>query len=166
MDVRGILGAYNSLFGQQQIIALASTYRVELQGKKILQISDNTVTSVDDNGLAIDLCDIWFIPGRSYFIVGDGIFWKHQMSQSMPWKALHHGVTSYYTTAVSGNSVNDVFVSGVYGEMLHFNGVTWRSYRTDIGLLNFVFSAVALNNSFIIAVGFDGAQACIAIGKR
>jgi hypothetical protein len=66
---------------------------------------------------------------------------------------------------VKGNGLNDVMVVGAYGEVLHWNGVSWRSYR-DITGLNGSYTSVAVDGNFVIAVGQNDTQAVVAIGRR
>ena len=110
---------------------------------------------------------IWFIPNRCHYIVGAGVGYKHSLQDSGPWSLYpRSGITSYYSTSVHGNDVNDVFVVGVDGDFQHFNGVTWKDYRDQTYLANGSFGCVAVNGNFVVAVGSNSPYAAITIGRR
>ena len=52
------------------------------------------------------------------------------------------------------------------GEIVHFNGVNFRSFYNQIGMPQIVFSSIKSKGNLVIAVGFIGARAVITIGKR
>ncbi|OYV84951.1 MAG: hypothetical protein B7Z63_06175, partial [Ignavibacteriae bacterium 37-53-5] len=37
-------------------------------------------------------------------------------------------------SSIRGNAWMDIFVAGGYGQLLHFNGKSWRSYQDVLGL--------------------------------
>jgi hypothetical protein len=108
---------------------------------------------------------IWFVPGRHYYVTGSGTYEKRNLSDSA-WTLHPANVTTYYTDEVRGNGVNDVLVVGAFGEVLHFNGTSWQSYRSQTALSNGAYGGIALKGNLIITVGHDGPQAVIAMGRR
>ena len=146
-----------------EILAVASDNNP--YGEAIISISGNTATQIFSFPLGQDeLYGVWFVPNRHYYVVGDGIYEKHLLSEST-WKNGTLDITQYATTKVKGNGLNDVMVVGAYGEVLHWNGVSWRSYR-DITGLNGSYTSVAVDGNFVIAVGQNDTQAVVAIGRR
>ncbi len=121
---------------------------------------------VSDSGLPTSLSGLWFQPyGRSY-IVGDGIYDAAVVNSSPVWRGSVNVITTYYTFAVRGNSVNDLFVVGSYGEVLHFNGSTWKSFREQTQLSYGSYTSVAVRGNLVIAVGYEGNRAVVARGRR
>ncbi len=157
LDILDIYGAGND------ILAVASDNNP--YGETILSINGNTATQISSNPLGEDeLYGVWFIPNRHYYVVGDGIYEKHLLSESA-WKNGTLEITQYATTSVKGNGINDVFVVGGYGEFLHWNGVRWQSYRAITGLSG-SYTRVAVDGDFVIAVGQNNTQAAITIARR
>ena len=75
-------------------------------------------------------------------------------------------MTGYTIDAVRGNALNDVFMCGAYGEFLHFNGVSWRSYISQTGIDDGAYGGLAVHGNTVIAVGEEAPQAVILMGKR
>jgi hypothetical protein len=168
LDIYDIYGAYNpySLL-KWEILAVASSYTPSRQERKLLQIYPltNGVSQLDTSGLAIDLESVWFIPNQHYYVVGDGIYEKDLLTNS-GWTVHLLDITQYFTTRVRGNAGNDVFIVGAFGECLHWNGSTWKSFRSEAGLSSGAYGAVAIKNNLMIAVGYDSPRAVITIGRR
>lgn len=164
LDVRDVYGNRNPRTGKDEILAVASsTGSFE---RRILLIS-STVSVVADSGLLpfSKLGGVWLMPGSIYFVVGDGVYSRHDLSSNSPWTH-YAGVTQYYTPSVRGNGLNDVIATGVFGELLHFNGVSWYSYRTSLGVPIAGLASVAFKGNPAIVVGFDGSRALAIVGRR
>lgn len=73
--------------------------------------------------------------------------------------------TPYFISNSRGLAVNDVILCGGVGELLHFNGFTWESYRLQLGVSGNHFG-VDMKPKFTMTVGFHGNQAFIAVGSR
>ena len=87
--------------------------------------------------------------------------YKKEPSLNVPhWSSIK--ATTYGCYKIRGNDMNDIFVCGAYGEVLHFNGVSWKSYIDQTGYDGY-YNSVAFKNNLVIAVG---AHAQIAVGKR
>ncbi|MCL4708742.1 hypothetical protein KJ068_26580 [bacterium] len=110
---------------------------------------------------------MWFVPNRHYYVVGSGIYEKERLSDSA-WKNGPRDITTYYTDSVRGNHQNDVFIVGSFGEVLHYNGVSWRSYRSETALHNGNLrgGGVDVKGELVVAAGLDEAQAVILVGRR
>ena len=74
-------------------------------------------------------------------------------------------VTSYYTESIRGNGINDIFASGAFLELVHFNGSTWHSYRDEIPVTNGSIR-IAVKGNLVIAVGLSGQYAVAIVGRR
>ena len=75
-------------------------------------------------------------------------------------------MTTDYAEALRGSADNDVFVAGDFGELLHYSGKTWHSYRTEVGLVGGVYYGLAVKGDIVIAVGEDPPNGVIVVGKR
>ena len=166
LDFHDIWGSRNGS-GQWEILAIASTSTPETQGCAIVRIDGNSSTAVSTSGLVVDIFSASFIPGRKYYIVGAGVFHKRLLSDPA-WVEYPYGTVTYHgSSRVRGNSMNDVFVVGSFGEVVHFNGVSWHSYFERYHLPNGAYSSLAVSDHLVIAVGDIGAYRGIAlIGRR
>jgi hypothetical protein len=162
LDIRSIWGAKNTQTGNYEIYATAGNPLIS-PDRKILHISGNTVESISDSGINWGLNSLWFVPGKQYWIVGDGVWEKHPTLNVSSWSS--KSLSSYTIDAVEGNEINDVFMCGAYGELLHFNGVSWKSYYTQTNI-NGAYLSMAVKGNTVIAVGEKSPQTVMLIGKR
>lgn len=159
LDVYDIYGASGNVF------AVAAQQFVSNE-KKILRIVGNNVSSVPTDSIPYSIHGIWFKPNVEYFVVGSGIYAKNEIQTPGVWQWLHPSITNYYIYSIDGNDVNDIMVCGSYGELLHFNGNSWKSFRSEIEINAGAYKSVKVKGNLCIAVGYDSPLAVIAIGKR
>ena len=134
--------------------------------KKILRIQGTSVSSVTDAGLSNSLYGVWFVPCEKYHVVGAGIGLK-TMLDSSPWNVYPSGmVTSYMSGGVRGNNINDVFVTGSFFEIVHYNGSTWHNYKDVIPFTNGAVGRIAVKGNLMVTVGLSGQNAVAIMGKR
>ncbi len=164
LDIQDIYGAYNSVTSQWEILAVAGNAGSSYD-RKILQIKGTSASTLSDNPISLSLSSVWFVPNQRYYVVGDGIYEKNNLSDAS-WIVHQLDLTQYYTTQVRGNSINDVFIVGAGGEVKHYNGKSWLSYQSITGLSNGAYGSVALKNNLVIAVGMDSPRAVVTIGRR
>lgn len=162
LDVRDIWGAQNTNTSAWEIYATAGNPLIS-PDREIIQISGTTVQAILAQGIGGGLNGIWFSPEHYYWAVGDGTWEKHPTLTDAIWHS--QTLTSYTIDAVRGNGINDVFMCGAYGEVLHFNGVSWKSYQTQTGIAG-VYLGLAGPGNTVIAVGEEPPQAVVLIGKR
>lgn len=72
--------------------------------------------------------------------------------------------TTFTTNAVRGTGLNNVFVAGAYGEMLHFNGISWHSYMNQTRIDAGQYYDLACNGRMVVAVGQEYPRAIVARG--
>ncbi|MGB2868064.1 MAG: hypothetical protein WBD36_06420 [Bacteroidota bacterium] len=159
LDIYDIWGDGNEVY------AVAAKQFVNFD-KKVLRIRGTQVDSVSASGIDYSLQSLWFKSGQRYFVVGDGIFSKEQIQDTTTWKSLHTEVTTYHTYVVRGQALNDIFVAGSFGEMLHYNGSSWKSYRATTAIALGAFHGLAFKNDLIIAVGQESPRGIVAVGRR
>lgn len=152
--------------GKYDVLCVAANLTVNTD-KKIMRIEQNTVSdNVLVTGITSSISSIWFKPNIKYYVVGSGMFTKTDINSTDAWKPIWKGITEYYTTSVDGNDTNDIIVCGAYGEMLHFNGSTWKSYQAELKLETGSYSEVKISDDLVIAVGHNSPKAVITIGRR
>jgi len=159
LDITDIWGSGNP----SQILAVANNLGANyLTG--IIKITNNSVKLISTYPINYPMSSVWFVPNKHYYVGGSGIYEKHLISDSL-WNN-RNDISKYYTTSIRGNSTNDVFTSGSYGELLHWNGMRWKSFMQQTALSSGAYGAVAVKGNLVIAVGLDSGKAVILIGKR
>ncbi len=140
-------------------------------GKGIFSIQGNTVSEISSDfdfpGYTVppELYGIWFVPNKHYYVVGDGIYEKNLLSESI-WKNGPLDITHNAVTAIRGNGLNDVFAVGSFGEVLHYNGKRWTSFINETGLDNGGYGGLAVKGNLVVATGGNNPQAVILMGRR
>jgi hypothetical protein len=167
LDIMDIWGATNPHTGDLEILALASTYRPDLHGCMLLKVTSNSATPLSTNGLSQDLFSSWFVPERRYYAVGAGIHQKRMLSDSA-WTVFPPGVvTRFFSGEVRGQGVNDVFVVGSFGEVVHFNGFSWQKYFSDVPIPSGYLGFVEIKGNLMMATGqVNASRGIVLIGRR
>jgi len=165
LDVYDIYGSRNLRTGETEIYAVAAKQFVTFD-RRILRVRSSGVEAVSDSTIPYSLHGVWFKGGGPYYVVGSGIYRKRDPMRSGPWQWLHPGVTPYYTYAIRGNDVNDIFICGSYGELLHFNGMQFRSHQNVPGFSALEFYELSCRNNLVVVVGYVQPRAVAVIGRR
>jgi hypothetical protein len=163
LNIYDIYGAYNYTTRQWEVIAVAGNVGSSSE-RKILKITGTTAAAISDNPIAWSLEGVWFVPCQHYYVVGSGIYEKRNLSDNT-WLNNPLDITTYYTTHIRGNAINDIFAVGAYGEILHYNGNSWHSYISTTGI-NGSYGPVAIRNNLVMIVGYDNDLAVITKGVR
>jgi hypothetical protein len=159
-DVFGVSKA-----GTTEVYAVAARLD-QNEGRKILKIGASSVTMLPDSGASWNLRGIWFTQRGPYYVVGAGLHYKQDVSSSTPWNHYPPGeVTNYYSQAIRGSARNDVVVVGDFGEIVHFNGMTWKNYLSQTRI-NGSYYGVSIKGNIIIAVGQVQNRGVVAVGRR
>ncbi|MBV6510701.1 MAG: hypothetical protein FMNOHCHN_00178 [Ignavibacteriaceae bacterium] len=161
LHINDVWGDYNTMSKKWEILCVGSNQFID-EGRTLLSIEENKATPINDSGLSWALNSIWFKTRRKYIIGGDGLYisastsevWKRDISQP-----------PYYKTAVRANGLNDIFVVGAFGLILHYNGSTWHSYLPETYLNNGAYGRVAVKNNIVIAIGGQGTKAVLTMGR-
>jgi hypothetical protein len=161
MDVRNVWGG--SKGGQTEILAIASK-SVDGFDRQVLRIANSGTTALSDSGIAKEpMSGIWFSPGKKYYVVGSGVYRKNTLDDPR-WAGHPLELTEFYSSDVHGADTNDVVVVGAFGDLLHYNGRTWRQYHEL--KMNGSFFSVTMNSTTVVAVGRVGNRAIALTGKR
>ena len=159
LAMHGVFGARDARSGMNEIICVASNHSFP-EGRKLLRIQGTQASELADIGLPWSIDAIWHAPGRKYIVVGDGVY--HVSTLGAIW-IRNFGLPNLYTTSIQGSALNDVVIGGAFWNLLHFNGITWRSY---FPFSSGSFTAVAMKGNMIMAVGGIGSRAIVARGAR
>ncbi len=163
LDFRDVWGAWNPQQQYWDVIAVASRLYVNYN-RLIFQLKPS-YTLLSDSGINWPLLAVWFSSGRKYYVAGSGIYEKHQLSERQ-WQNGPLDITHYTIFGMRGNAINDIVAAGGVGEIIHFNGMTWKSFFdvTQLGYGNYY--AVDMEGDIIAAVGQDAPRGVIAMGRR
>ena len=170
LNINDIYGAYNNGTDEWEILAVAADYGVNFD-KAILKLKNNEVIrlTTTSNSDMEPLLGVWFMPGRQYYVVGSGIYQKHFMDDII-WKNNFFAITTFATTSITGNDINDVVAVGAFGDLVHFNGVGWKNDYTEPLLTNGSYTRVAMKGDLLVAVGGNytsiNSEAIILMGRR
>lgn len=164
LDINDIWGAYNDKTQEWEVLTVASNFGTSLE-KEILQIKNHTVIKLPLSPQMWPLKTVWFVPNRQYYVAGAGIYQKRLLSDSI-WKNNILDFTTFTTTSLRGNDVNDVIAVGAFGDFLHFNGILWKNDYSEPLLGNGAYGQIEIKNNLFVAVGLENSQAVIVIGHR
>ena len=164
VDINDMWGMENISNNQTTILCTSST--IYYGGvENVLSLSGTTAVTTNTNGLPWSIRGIYF-DSRCYYIVGDGIFYKHSL-QDASWQNLVQGVTTNYVESIRGNASNDIIAAGDHGTILHFNGISWHNYTQQLNTSAAIFYASDIKGNIAITVGTLGdGSAIVMVGKR
>ena len=151
LKIYDLLGKRHEKTDEQEILVVASN-KLEGYNCAILQIKNKQSRLLSSRNIPSTLTGIWFLPGRGYWVVGSGMYFKKNIYDTTAWKRIDNGITPYYTNSIRGTDVNDIFVVGSYGEFLHFNGVNWQSKINETGFYGELYS-IDVKGKLVYAVG-------------
>ena len=154
------------MFGLQVwvILAVASNFGTGLE-KEILKIKNTTVAKILPSPQMWPLLTTWFIPNRQYYVAGAGIYQKKLLTDEL-WKNEALDVTTFTTTSIRGNDINDVIGVGAFGDFVHFNCIKWKNDYEFPNLSNGSYGSFSVKTNIIASAGFDNREAVILIGRR
>jgi hypothetical protein len=163
-DITDIYGAKIPQTGEVEIYALAVQDDYPPVQTEIHRIHGTTVNKVAT--LPKVYFSIWFLPGKKYYLGGDGIMWKNAWTDTS-WHDNPIGtITRFGTGCIRGTGINDIFTTGSYFEVAHYNGYSWYNYKNQIPSEYGTLSRFAFNGNTIVAGGYIDQEATIIIGKR
>jgi hypothetical protein len=163
LSILDIWGTKNGQTGETEILAVASYGSFDV-GKKLLSIKNNSVVSLPDSGLPpFGLYGLWFEANKKYYVVGAGIYAKNSVYNTAPWDTLK-GITIYYTVAIRGTGTNNIIASGPFGDCLHYNGSTWKSFPEL--MIDGSYINVDVKGKTVAICGYTQTQGVVIIGKQ
>ena len=66
-------------------------------------------------------------------MAGAGLYQKASLADSL-WQGWLFDVTQFLLGHIRGTEANDVYAVGHCGEVLHWNGKSWRSDQNEVGI--------------------------------
>jgi len=164
LNVNDIWGDFNEKTGEWEILAVASNIFSSLE-KEVIKINHLNSQILSSDGIDETLRSVWFKSNIKYYTVGSGTYKKNKLSDAI-WEGNPLDITNYFENRIRANDINDVFIAGALGELLHFNGVRWKSYLNETGLFNGAYLSAGIKNNILVAVGYEATQAKIIVGNR
>ena len=151
--------------GSTQVVAVAGRLGENFE-RGIFGMDRDGIVAFSDRGIRGTLHGVWFAANRKYYVVGEGIYSKNSIKSTESWVPLHGGVTDYFAYDITATASNDMIVCGSFGELLHFNGYSWKSYHGATSISAGAYYATALAGNLCIAVGYESPRAVVAVGRR
>ena len=149
---------------QYEILCVATNI-LEGPDKAAIKINGLTAQLIGTEGVMGNLSSVWFKSSEKYYVAGGGIYEKNNLNNPS-WANGEFDISMYSISKLRGTALNDIVAAGGVGEVLHYNGVSWKSYFNETRLNNGNYSSIAIKNNLLIAVGEDAPQAVVLMGKR
>jgi hypothetical protein len=159
-----IWGGMNDSGTKPEVLAVGSIVLTH-SGRVIEKLDGLNAEQISTEGIPYNNTSVWFIPEKAYYVAADRLYYKHRLTDPR-WTEIS-GLTKYDITCIYGSDRNDILVTTAYGDILHFNGKSWKSYYNQTMLPYGVYGAVKLKNNLAVAVGgYTNYEGVIAIGRR
>jgi hypothetical protein len=166
LDIKDIWGDYNDKTGKWEILCVASDY-LRNTGRSLLKIENNRITNIDIEPINGRLQSLWFKTNKKYFLVGSGVYTKNKLQENKWRKLPNDEVSVFFQESISAIDINDMIVTGHYSEVIHFNGINWKSYRgEEIPFTNGQLFGSYYKNNIVAVVGSNGREGLLYIGKK
>ncbi len=162
LSINDIWGDYNEKMGKWEVLAVASSIAIN-EGNKLISINNHTSTPLSTEGLRWAIQTIWFKTKRKYLIGGDGLFQTNSLLNTWETNKL---VPNIWTVSLNGIDINDLFSTGPFGMVLHYNGITWRDYTNETKYKGVCYATTSINNNLVAISGATSDQGVILIGRR
>ena len=163
LDFMNIYGATNQKTGELEVLAIATQVDSIISRSQLLRIQGTSVSLITT--LPKIYFSLWFVPGEKYYVVGDGII-STNSSTNLIWSNISIGANSQFEAGgIRGADLNDVFVTGGYLDVVHYNGSTWFDYVNQLPSGYGSYSQVAIRGNTMIAVGAVDQNAVLLMGK-
>merc|ERR1711879_867989 len=94
---------------------------------RVYSLNATEAIEISSEGIIKSVAGIWFLSDRKYYAAGSGIYTKHSVNDQY-WER-QEGITEFRLYDVKGQSINDLIMCGALGEIIHYNGKSWKSFR-------------------------------------
>jgi len=126
--------------------------------KKILKITDDKVDSVSWNR-DVRLYSGWTSDENFLYVCGEGAY----VNKFGNWNQIN--LPAVGMNSVRGNDINDIFISGDFGFVTHFNGTGWITYN-DLLQIDTDYYSVAVKDAIVVFAGRKYGSGIITVGRR
>ena len=168
-NFQSIYGSIDSKTQTAEIICVASEEfnNVPTTLIKVNPI-DHSAIKLDSQNLIPGMIDIWFRPNRKYITAGSGIFSKNKIHSGDLWiKEVDSQTNKWFTLSIDGDKYNNIIISGVMNEVIHYNGYSWQNLSSQLNENMGRLIRCKINNGLVTIVGITTTtQAVIHIGKN
>lgn len=96
---------------------------------------------------------VWTKNGLPLYGCGDKLF----ENKNGEWNL----ISEHSVSKINGSELNNIFAVG-WGNILHFNGSTWKRYEEFDG----IYYAVAVSSNAVVIVGMHDNKAVIVVGRK
>ncbi len=124
----------------------------------LLSISPFHVSDTLWNGMLRPLHSVWFNEYSPIYISGDGL---HEYKRGK-WHEID--IPPYFGNRVRGSGINNIFVAGAFGLVVHYNGWDWHHYPSL--MMNGTLLGLAAIADLTVAVGERDNYAYIIVGRK
>jgi hypothetical protein len=166
------LDIYDVYGDGEEVLAVAADAFSGIQGSKLIRLNgDQPATLLSPQSLSTaTLNGLWFMSNRRYLGVGSRNFEKRRRD-GQEWEAVSvSSLGNNWTMRVTGQAINDLFITATSSQILHFNGVSWRNFQNHLPDGEKWFRGIKVKHNLVIAVGIDvsspSTRAVVAIGRR
>ena len=156
MPIQDIWGAMDPGSGKDLILAVASP-KYNWQKPLLLNLSKHPVKPEFLTVYNL-LHSVWFETPRKIFLCGDGVHYRVNET----WKRVED-LPSIFYNRIRGSGLNNIWVVGDFGVVLHFNGVIWKEIP-QLWLSTGNYEGLAVKDNLTVAVGWKGESAIVIRG--
>ncbi|MEP0861823.1 MAG: glucosyl transferase [Ignavibacterium sp.] len=165
LNINDIWGDFNSKTDHWEVLAVCGNILHGWENEReILRINLSQSEKINSFGSKWPLSGLWFKTNKQYYVIGSGIYENKRLGQN--WTGEPLDITTYFIRRIRANQTNDIIVVGDFGEVLHFNGYSWKSFISQTYLPGGTYLSVSVKDNFFTAVGYDSRKAVILIGRR
>jgi hypothetical protein len=156
MPIQDIWGATDPGSGRDLILAVTSP-KYNWQKPLLLNLSKHPVKSEFLTVYNL-LHSVWFETPRKIFLCGDGVHYRVNET----WNRVED-LPSIFYNRIRGSGLNNIWVVGDFGIVLHYNGVTWKEIP-QLWLSTGNYEGLAVKDNLTVAVGWKGESAIVIRG--
>ncbi len=164
LNINDIWGDFNEKTQEWEVLAVASNVNSGVE-RALIEIKNNFAQDISYNPIQWSLKTLWFKSTKHYFIAGSGIYEKHLLTEKL-WKNEPLDITTFYINKIRANNINDVVGIGAFGDLVHFNGLKWKTDYVEPELNFGSYLSVDIKNNILVTVGLENNQAVIFLGVR
>ena len=165
LNIYDIWGDYDDYSSEYEINMVAA-HHFEGPERKILTLKNNSISELSTANIADGSLDgIWFESNRKYFVVGNGIYSKQKILSPTDWDTSLKSLTPFYSYAIRASSLNNIFICGSFGDVLHYNGFNWKTFRNTPGFYDAEFYNIDVKKGVVSIVGQRNNSGFLVIGK-
>jgi hypothetical protein len=157
-NITDVWGNYNEKTKKTTVLATVSD-RYSSGEYRLLSLSANGVRDTLDWNLSRRLNSVWFDENSPVYECGSGL----RVHSDTGWVEID--ISPWFTTRVRGIATNDIFVTGAFGLLMHYNGSTWLQYPEMVHY-DGSLEGLSYKGNTMAAAGYTGNKALIITGYR